>query len=123
MTYANPEHPVLRTPRRRPTPWPRDTRNVLTRLAADSVREIAIVSGDQLRWNHSTPVAANAEDKPVPHLRPPAAGRGSRPGRRGFSPIPSGLPTAKLRGACPAAPSPSMRLQPEYGGIHTLENG
>src|SRR6202011_4398603 len=41
---ANPEHPVLRTPRRRPTPWPRDTRNVLTRLAADSVREIAIVS-------------------------------------------------------------------------------
>src|ERR1700704_4287033 len=123
MTYAKPEQPVLRTPRRRPTPCPRDTRNVLTRLAADSVREIAIVSGDQLRWNHSTPVAANAEGKPVLHLRPPAAGRVSRRGRRGFSPSPSGRPTAKLRGACLAAPSPSNWLQPEYGGNRTLENG
>src|SRR6266702_7309529 len=123
MTYANPEQPVLRTPRRRPTPWPRDTRNVLTRLAADSVREIAIVSADQLRWNHSTPVTANAEGKPVPHLRPPAADRISRSARCGFAPNPWAYPAAKPRGVGPAAPSQSMRLLPEYGGIRTLENG
>src|SRR6202022_51567 len=123
MTYAKPEHPVLRTPRRRPTPWPRDTRNVLTRLAADSVREIAIVSGDQLRWNHSTPCTANAEGRPVPHPRSPAGDRVSRSARCGSSPNPWAYPAAKPRGVDPAALSPSMPLLPEYGGIRTLENG
>src|SRR5712672_3402166 len=108
MTYAKPEQPVLRTPRRRPTPCPRDTRNVLTRLAADSVREIAIVSGDQLRWSHSTPVRANAEGTPAPHLRPPAIDRVFRSGRCGFSPNPQAYPAAKLRGVGPAAVSPSI---------------
>src|SRR5260370_8492833 len=123
MTYANPEHPVLRTPRRRPTPWPRDTRNVLTRSAADAVREIAIGSGDQLRWNHSTPVAANAEGRPVRHLRPPAGDRVFRSERRGLSPNRWGNPAARPPGVGPATLSPSMPLQPEYGGIRTLENG
>src|ERR1700734_926882 len=40
--YAKPEHPVLRTPRRRPTPCPRAARNALTRCAADSVSEMAM---------------------------------------------------------------------------------
>src|SRR3984893_6694485 len=121
MTYANPEHPVLRTPRRRPTPWPRDTRNVLTRLAADSVRERPLVSGDQLRWNPSTPVRANAEGTPAPHLRSPANGRVFRSERCGFSPNPQAYPAARLRGVGTAAVSPSIQLPPEYGGIRTLE--
>src|ERR1700730_1695549 len=114
MTYANPEHPVLRTPRRRPTPWPRDTRNVLTRLAADSVRDIAIVSGDQLRWNHSTPCTANAEGSPVPHPRLPADDRVFRSARCGLSPNPWAYPEPELHGVGPAAASPSMPLPPEY---------
>src|SRR5882724_5091067 len=123
MTYAKPEQPVLRTPRRRPTPCPRETRNVLTRLAADSVREIAIVSADQLRWNHSTPVAANAEDRPVPHPRPRAGDPVFRSEHRGSSPNPRAYPAAGPRGAGLAAVSTSMTLLPEYGGIRTLENG
>src|SRR5882724_8210165 len=123
MTYAKPEQPVLRTPRRRPTPCPRDTRNVLTRVAADSVREIAIVSGDPLRWNHSTPVPANAEGKPVPHPRSPAIDPVFRAEHCGSSPNPWAYPAAKPRGVGPAAVSPSMPLLPEYGGNRTLQNG
>src|ERR1700674_5014693 len=41
--YARPEQPVVRTPRRRPTPFPRLVRNLATWLAAVSVSEIAIV--------------------------------------------------------------------------------
>src|SRR5215469_13498814 len=42
MTYAKPEQPVLRTPRRSPVPCPRAARKVLTRSAADSVSEMLI---------------------------------------------------------------------------------
>src|SRR5882724_2267693 len=101
MTYAKPEQPVLRTPRRRPTPWPRDTRNVLTRSAADSVREIAIVSGDQLRWNHSTPCTANAEGRPVPHPRLPAGDPVFRSARYAFLPNRQARPAAMPRGFGP----------------------
>src|ERR1700733_15152498 len=45
MTYAKPEQPVLRTPRRRPIPVPRATRKLLTRCAADSVSDIDISFG------------------------------------------------------------------------------
>src|ERR1700682_2014049 len=41
--YASPEQPVVRTPRRKPTPFPRFVRNFATWLAAGSVSDIAIV--------------------------------------------------------------------------------
>src|ERR1700682_338075 len=41
--YASPEHPVVRTPRRKPTPFPRLVRNFATWLAAVSVSDIVIV--------------------------------------------------------------------------------
>src|SRR3984957_7515156 len=45
MTYAKPEQPVLRTPKRKPTPVPRANKKLCTRCAADSVSDIAIVLG------------------------------------------------------------------------------
>src|ERR1700733_4007159 len=45
MTYAKPEQPVLRTPRRRPAAVARATRKLLTRCAADSVSDIDISFG------------------------------------------------------------------------------
>src|SRR5437762_9334517 len=103
MTYAKPEQPVLRTPRRRPTPWPRLLRNVLTRVAADSVREIAIVSGGPPLKGDSTPVPTNGGYKPVPHLRLPANDRVSQPGRRGLPPNQPGFLAAKIADSCPEA--------------------
>src|SRR6202521_4526059 len=41
--YASPEQPVVRTPRRKPTPFPRLVRNFATWLGAVSVSAIAIV--------------------------------------------------------------------------------
>src|SRR5579864_6475867 len=123
MTYAKPEQPVLRTPRRRPSPRPRESRKVLTRVAADSVRDMAIA---WLTWwvvRKSTRVGANPEERLSGHPPGSATGRASRAARPAPAPNPgahrgSGL-TASFRGAGLRARTPRS----QYGGIRRLENG
>src|SRR4051812_22569283 len=49
MVYAQPLQPLRRTPILRPTPWPRFSRKLRTRVAALLVNEIAIIECPSLR--------------------------------------------------------------------------
>src|SRR6185312_11070645 len=114
MTYANPEQPVLRTASLRPSPDPREARNVRTRLAAASVSEMAIL-------NFDPPPYAEFHTRSA-HPRERGAARASRPAPRAPGPTPPAYREHPARGADPAGEQRSTPPPLEYADIRAPQS-